>query len=300
MDYTKIYSDFLKKRLNPQKKIKAVFDCSNGAAGPIVKKLKITARPQKDKAKYGTQRNLNLNIINEIPDGNFPGHGPDPWARGAMDQLKKEVLRQKADLGAIFDADGDRVFFIDNLGRSVEPDIVARLLIWHLKPRRAVCDIRTGWLVKKNGVENLKLRISRVGHFYIKKLMRGINADLGVEKSGHYYFALRNHNKEKVYYDSGILAAIEIINAVSCLPYSLADFSNLLPQHHRSGEINIKIQPRLCVGAPTKTSENGKIKFKNLLRGIEKHFKSKAVSQKLKTISHLDGLTMEFSSWWFN
>ena len=269
-NFIKIYSNFLKNKLCPQKKIKVVFDCSNGTTGKILKNL----QTEKLKAFF----------INVKPDGNFPEHGPNPWVKGATDQLKKEVLRQKADLGVIFDADGDRVFFIDNLGRPVEPDIIARLLIWHLNPRKAVYDIRCGWLVKKLITDNLQLTTSRVGHFYIKKLMRKIGADLGVEKSGHYYFKINNLNKS-IYYDSGILAAIEIVNAVSKLPYSLANFTDLLPQYYRSGEINIKIK-----------------KLKNLLEKIEEKYKNQAIK-----ISYLDGLMMEFNpsassgqDWWFN
>lgn len=269
-NFVKIYSDFLKKKLRFHKKLKIIFDCSNGATGPIIKKFR--------------NDNLEFRIINRNPDGNFPGHGPDPWAKDAMEQLKKEISRQKADLGAIFDADGDRVFFIDNLGRAVEPDVIARLLIWRLNPRKAVYDIRAGWLIKKIK-NNSRLIASRIGHFYIKKLMQKINADLGVEKSGHYYFTLRNGQKG-LYYDDGILAAIEIINAVSRLPYSLADFTDLLPQYYRSGEINIRADLR------------------GQLKKIEKYY-LKTKTYKLKAKNYLDGLTMEFnpsasSEWWFN
>ena len=272
MNHITIYANFLKRFLNPKRKLKVVFDCSNGTTGMILKRLKI--------------KDLRFKIINDEPDGNFPAHGPNPWAEDAMNQLKKEVLRRKADLGIIFDADGDRVFFVDNLGHVVEPDVIARLLIWQLQPKKVVFDIRAGWLVKK--IQDLRFKIyeSRVGHFYIKKLMRKTGADLGVEKSGHYYF------KKFFNCDAGILTAIEIINAVSKLPYSLAYFSDLLPQYYRSGEINIKI----------KNSNPKSQKF--LLKKIEKYFKSKTTNPdarsglRLKHRSYkLDGLTMEFEGW---
>ena len=289
MNHITIYANFLKRFLNPKRKLKVVFDCSNGTTGMILKRLKI--------------KDLRFKIINNEPDGNFPAHGPNPWAEDAMNQLKKEVLRRKADLGIIFDADGDRVFFVDNLGHVVEPDVIARLLIWQLQPKKVVFDIRAGWLVKK--IQDLRFKIyeSRVGHFYIKKLMRKTGADLGVEKSGHYYFALRlvrqsfsiGESLDKgglSYFDAGILTAIEIINAVSKLPYSLANFSDLLPQYYRSGEINIKI----------KNSNPKSQKF--LLKKIEKYFKSKTTNPdarsglRLKHRSYkLDGLTMEFEGW---
>lgn len=306
MDYIKIYSDFLKKFLEPERKLKVVFDCSNGVAGLILKEL------------FKTNLLINYELINHIPDGNFPAHGPNPSKKGALNDLRSAVLKNKADLGAIFDADADRAFFIDNRGRFIDPDIIARLLIWQLKPKKTVIDIRAGWLVKKRQassvkcqVSDVKSQVSKVGHLYIKKLMRKIKADFGAERSGHYYFKIsdtntRIHtndankselNKNTLYYDSGILATIETINAVSRLPYSLADFNDLLPQYYRSGEINIR-DANLQIHANAAN---------NLLKKIERYFKSQNTKYKILNTNYLDGLTMEFvpsassgQAWWFN
>src|SRR3989344_4431191 len=262
-EFINIYSDFLKKNLNPQKKLKVIFDCSNGTAGPILKQLTIN------------NEQLTTYFINDKPDGNFPAHGPNPLKSGALKQLQNKVKKYKADLGIIFDADGDRVFFIDNLGRFINPDAIAKLLIWNLKPKKIIIDIRTGWLIKKIKNQKSKIKIikSRVGHYFIKKLMRKIDADFSAEYSGHYYF------KNFFFVDSGILAAIEIINAISKLPYSMADFMDLLPQYYRSPEINFKI----------KNPEQ-------FIKKIEEKFKIQDSGFKIR-VSRLDGLTMEFEEW---
>jgi len=288
MNYIKIYSNFLKKFLNSRKPLKVIFDCSNGTTGLVLKKI------------FSKYKLLTTYYLNDNPDGNFPAHGPNPSAKNAINQIKKEVLRQKADLGAIFDADGDRIFFVDNLGHLIDPDVIARLLIWRLNPKKVVIDVRAGWLIKnlKSQIsqpkeENLKIIESKIGHYFIKKLMRKINADFGAERSGHYYFPAQNG--KKFYFDSGILAAIEIINAISELPYSLADFNDLLPQYYRSEEINIKSQ--------ISNLKSQKLLFKK----IENYFKLQTTNYKLLTTNHLDGLTMEFNpsagsgqAWWFN
>ncbi|KKQ21800.1 MAG: Phosphomannomutase [Candidatus Wolfebacteria bacterium GW2011_GWC1_37_10] len=282
MDYLNLYSDFLKKFFNPQKPLKVIFDCSNGTTGPILKKL------------TDNNQRLKTFFINDNPNGNFPAHSPNPLEKNSAIQLQKEVKKQKSDLGIIFDADGDRVIFVDNKARIVNPEIISRLLIWYLKPNKIIITPSTGWLIKKinnhtrakdfiNKQETrIKIIKSKIGHYYIKKIMFREKADFAFEQSGHYYFAFKNLGKDGLYYDSGIMAAIEIINAVSQLPYSLADFNDLLPQYHRSGEINIKIK-------------NGNLK----IRKIERYFKASATK-----ISHLDGLTMEFNppagGWWFN
>jgi len=266
--YLNAYSKFLKKQIYLNKPLKVVIDCSNGAVGLIVYKI------------FKNNKFLDFKIINSKPDGNFPAHGPDPLKGGAFKKTSAFVLGQKADLGIIFDADGDRVFFVDNRGRKIDPDIIARLLIWHLKPKKIVVDVRTGWLVHQFKIENLKIKIfpSKVGRYFIQKLMKEKNADFGVEYSGHYYF------KNFYFFDSGILAAIEVINAVSKLPYSLADFVDLLPQYY-SSEKNFKL--------------NANYNYSAILKKIENKYKPFAIA-----ISRLDGLKMEIKKpsgrFWFN
>lgn len=285
-NFIKIYADFLKNFLKPAKPLKVIFDCSNGTTGLILQQLLKAKTPASPTGKY----KLKALLINNIPDGNFPGHGPNPLAKNATNRLKKEIIKQKANLGVIFDADGDRAFFINNKGKFINPDIIANLLIWHLKPKKVVIDVRTGWLIKKCQLPSAKYRVSKVGHYFIKKLMRKINADFGAEQSGHYYFARRSFSAgELFYFDSGILAAIETINAISKLPYSLADFANLAPQYYQSGEINIKMNNKLRI-----------MNYEYLFKKIENYYQLNPKPHTLVAKNHLDGLIMEFSDWWFN
>ncbi|MBI2591397.1 MAG: hypothetical protein HYW34_01840 [Candidatus Brennerbacteria bacterium] len=302
-NYFQLYVKFLNSFINIKKPLKVVFDCSNGTTGLVLNKLKVKSLK------------LNVVLINSRPDGNFSAHGPNPTAAGALKQLQKAVIQNKADLGAIFDADGDRAFFIDNKGRVVDSDVVAYLLIWYFKINnlkrelKVIADVRTGWLVKKNAVTNLDFQLveSKVGHFFIKKLMKQKKIPLGCEQSGHYYFfatakagqatakagqidglSRSGDGPNGFYFDSGITAALQIISAVSRLPYYLSDFIDLLPVYHHSGEMNFKIQNKELI-----------------LKAIEKKYRKSAAR-----ISRLDGLTMEFKngiaggsfdkSWWFN
>ena len=102
--------------------------------------------------------------------------------------------------------------------------------------------------------------------------MREKKASLGLEHSGHYYF------KNFFYCDSGIFAAIQVINFVSGLKDGLGDWLDSLPKYYRSGELNFEVED----------------KEKNLEK-TEKFFKKSA-----KKIIKMDGLTMEFSGYWFN
>src|SRR3989344_4461388 len=112
MGYLDLYAKFLKKFFKPKALIRVVFDCSNGTTGIILKRLFLKSK-------------LRSILINYNPDGSFPAHGPNPMVPGALRDLQLAVKKYKADLGVIFDADGDRVFFVDERGREIHSDIVA-------------------------------------------------------------------------------------------------------------------------------------------------------------------------------
>lgn len=279
-----LYAEFLQKFIEPLRPLRLVFDCSDGTTGLIISKLKF--------------KNCEVKIINAEPDGNFPNHGPNPSKPKAIRALIAAVKDFQADLGVIFDGDGDRAFFTDDKNHLINPDAIARLLLHYLKPQKAIIDVRTGWLAKNIPDKNIKLIIAKAGYISIKKTIIEQKADFGVETSGHYFFVFPNldakrlvsqpsstHRKteKRFCFDSGVLTAITVINALSRLPYKLSDFVALLPLSYRPPEINFR-KPFLS-----------SVKFPQLLETIKSHFQKNALE-----ISHLDGLTMEFADWWFN
>lgn len=306
VDSSQAQNDRIGRQNDKQKKLKVVFDCSNGTTGIILEKL--------------FKANL---LINQFQDGNFPAHGPDPLKPGAMSQLQKEVKKQKADLGVIFDADGDRAFFVDEKGRVVDPDIVASLLIWELKSKKVVVNETTSNIIRESRIMNNELRIikSQNGGYFIKNAMIKNNADFGCERSGHYYFKIIHStlvaetsftkgqagsgNRNKCFFmDSGILAAIYVINAISKLPYGLLDFADLSQKYYRSGNINIKIDKNEL------QITNYEL-FKKISDKLEKYFLSHNSRFKILNSSRIDGLRMDFEEsglpdrslgggWWFN
>lgn len=261
MNYLDLYANFLNKNLKPKDSVKAVFDCSNGSAGPIVKRLE--------------NNNLETAIINGKADGNFPAHGPNPMLDGAMEQLGDKVRALKADIGVAFDADADRAFFTDNTGAVIHPDAVLALLSKNFKGP-VVLDPRCGYLVREILTQEKKEIInSRVGHYFIKKIIKEKKASFGGELSGHYYFKVRG-----AIFDSGILTAIYLINQVSKIKKagsSLSDWLISLPKYYSSGEVNFEIANK-----------------NEVIRKMEDLYGNEA-----KSTSKLDGLKMEFNDWWF-
>ena len=210
-------------------------------------------------------------------DGTFPNHEANPLDETTLTDLKKAMIDQKADLGLAFDGDADRCFLVDERGVAVNPSALTSLIaqrelkkrpgssiIYNLISSRAVQEV-----IDENGGVGLR---SRVGHSYIKKMMAESGAIFGGEHSGHFYF------KEFWRADSGALAAL---HAIAALGESDTTMSALLAPYNRyviSGEINSKV-------ADTKAATEL----------VEKTYVSDQV-----TIDHLDGLTVNGDSWWFN
>ena len=210
-------------------------------------------------------------------DGTFPNHEANPLDESTLIDLKNAMKEHKADLGLAFDGDADRCFLVDERGVAVNPSALTALIahrelikhpgasiIYNLISSRAVQEV-----IDENGGVGLR---SRVGHSYIKKMMAESGAIFGGEHSGHFYF------KDFWRADSGALAAL---HAIAALGESTKSMSELLAPYNRyivSGEINSKV-------SDTKAATEL----------VEKSY----LSQEVK-IDHLDGLTVNGDTWWFN
>ena len=106
------YVDNIIKSLNfGNKKIKAIFDLGNGTGSVIIKKV-IEKLPI-----------IEPIYMNDISDGTFPNHHPDPSVRSNMKSLSESVLENEYDIGIALDGDADRVGVVDSRGNVISIDI---------------------------------------------------------------------------------------------------------------------------------------------------------------------------------
>lgn len=119
-DYAKYLCELIIEKagmgVTPLNGLKIVIDAGNGAAGFIAEKV---------------IKKLGGNIKGSQflePDGTFPNHVPNPEAKEAIESIKEAVLKNEADFGIIFDADGDRSAFIDSKGREINRNNLIALL----------------------------------------------------------------------------------------------------------------------------------------------------------------------------
>ncbi len=242
--------------------LKVVADAGNGAEGLTLEKL------FKKTPCHFTGLYLEL-------DGRFPNHEANPLDLKNMQDLVAKVKETKADFGVAFDGDGDRAAFVDEKGGVISNDLITALIAQEILTRipgaTFIYDLRSSQIVKEE-VTRLggKALESRVGHSFIKSLMREKNAAFGGELSGHFYF------RDNFFTDSGILALISILNLLSKKKQPLSKLVQPLRKYHSTGEVNFKVK-----------DPDAKIKQ------LQKDFSD-------AEISFLDGITVRYPNWWFN
>jgi phosphomannomutase len=218
------YVDRLVADFKPGRDLTVVWDAGNGAAGEAMVKL-VAKLPGKHI------------LLNEVIDGTFPAHHPDPTEEKNLVQLKEAVAAHKADLGIAFDGDGDRIGVVDGMGRVLWGDQIVAVLsrpVLAAKPGATIiADVKASQglfdEIARLGGEPL---MWKTGHSLIKAKMKEVGAPLGGEMSGHIFFADRYYG-----FDDALYAAVRMIELAAALPGSVADLRDELPKFVNTPEL---------------------------------------------------------------
>ena len=241
-------------------------DCSNGMSNLVIKDI--------------LANNKNIHYIYDSFDGTFPNHEPNPLEEKNCRALEKEVIKNKSDVGVIYDGDADRVIFVDDKGQWIQPDYVTAVLGYYYgkqgRKGNALCDIRTSKsttdYLEKNG---WNCTLWKVGHAFAKIKIREIKGIFGGELAGHYYF------QDFGNCDSGVLASLLVLHVVKDLKKEGKKLSDLLAEivtYANSRETNFKLE--------NKDGAIGAL--------YEKYAPS------AEKVMDFDGYRIEYSDWWFN
>jgi len=184
-------------------------------------------------------------------------------------------------VGVIYDGDADRVMFIDERGRFIQPDYVTGIIgAYYLAKEKGsvLVDIRTSrstteYLLKKGATEVITWK---VGHAFAKMKIREKKCIFGGELAGHYYFR-DFHNC-----DSGILASLLVLQTVCALKKEGKTLGQLIDEivvYANSGETNFKLEHK-----------------DEAMEALYNEFKDKNPVK----VMDFDGYRVEFPTWWFN
>ena len=259
-----LYLEHFKNIVDPSEisdNVKFAIDGGNGVLGAIIEDL-------------SKSFSLNFEGLYMEVDGNFPNHPADPSNEDNLTDLKNKVLSQNFDFGVAFDGDADRSVFVDDKGNIISGSLMTCLISDWLFEKKSEIKIVHNVNVQPSVIEYLKNKgietiRSKVGHSYIKKIMRDNDADFGGEHSAHFYL------RENFYADSGILTLLiflKILSEKNIKSSALVENYNFKPS---SGEINYIVED-------VETS----------LKKIENSFEGE--------FDKLDGISYFSDDFWFN
>lgn len=243
--------------------MRVVADTANGMGGLVVP------------AVFERIGCIELEVMYGELDGTFPNHPADPLQPANQRDLQARVVSGGFDVGLAFDGDADRVFVVDEAGQGLSGSTTTAILaaaVLRNNPgatvlHNLICSRAVPETIREHGGVPVR---TKVGHSYIKEVMADTGAVFGGEHSAHYYFA-RNYRA-----DSGLIASLIVLDEVSRAGQPLSILRKPFERYASSGEINTQVDDVDAVIA--------------------------AVSREFAecTQDHLDGLTVECGSWWFN
>ena len=210
------YITFLTKSTNVKLNgIKVALDCANGAsykAGPIAI-LNLGA---------------SMCIIHNEPDGTNINAN---CGSTHIDDLKKFVVENGADIGFAFDGDADRCLAVDEKGNLIDGDKILAICGLNMKKKgilkndtivgTVMTNLGLNIMAKENG---LNIEQTNVGDRYVLKRMIEKGYNLGGEQSGHIIFL--DHNTT----GDGILTAIQLLTVLKESGKKASELASVMEQ----------------------------------------------------------------------
>lgn len=210
------YSVFLKERFPKSLTldgVRIVVDAANGAAYKVAPKVL---------SELGAE----VFCINDAPNGfniNLDAGALHP------EQLQREVLRYRANMGLALDGDADRLVIVDEKGNVVDGDQVIAMCALEMKKSGELTNNTIVTTIMSNkglevAMEKAGISVVRtpVGDRYVVEEMRRRGAVLGGEQSGHLLFLDSSTTGD------GIIAALKVLEMLVETGRPLSELSGVM------------------------------------------------------------------------
>lgn len=227
----------------PKRKLKVFIDACNGMGGKLVP------------AVFSNLPNVEIVPLNFEITGSFV-HEPNPLVPANMVPTQEGVRAHQADLGVCFDGDADRCMLTDEQGRTIGCDHLTAMLCEHFLKQApgstVIYDLRSSKAVeeeiRRRGGKPVR---SRVGHVFMKALLRETVGIFGGELSGHFYF------RDNFYADSGAIAFAAVLSVLGQSDKPISALVAPFQKYPQSGEINFRTADKDAVLASLKKKYAG-------------------------------------------
>ena len=253
------YVKYVSKRINIGRKLSVVVDYGNSVTANVVPLI---------------LSELGLDF-EEINSGLGIFQRTSELTVDSLDGLKRKVIDTGSDLGIAYDADGDRVGFVDNLG-NVYPTgeniipIFAADALEKIKGEIIIdvtCSSAISRFIKKRAGTPI---IIKVGHSYCANEVMNRRALFGAQYSGHYSFP------EMGCTDDAIFASIKMIEILSNSKQGLSQVVASLPVSYTSRMVEIEYPDSAKFVAVTEIASRAKKKGYRVdeIDGVKIHSKN--------------------------
>lgn len=187
----------------PLKGLHIVVDASNGVGGYFTKVL--------ENLGASTEGSICLE-----PDGTFPNHVPNPEDKQAMAAIRSAVLAAKADLGIIFDTDGDRAAVVFADGEEVNKNAIIALMAAILSEQYPHTTVVTDSVTSSHLTDFLEGKLGMKHHRFKRGYKNVINEAIRLNREGeetHLAIETSGHGavKENYFLDDGAYMSLRII-----------------------------------------------------------------------------------------
>ena len=159
------------------------------------------------------QLGCSVTVINGDVNGRFPRRPPNPLPQ-YLDELRRTVVREKADFGIAIDGDGDRDVFVDEQGNVVTPDYMGALFAkYELLKRKGtiVCPVNTSsvieYVVRKYGGRYIFTKVGPPA--MAEALVKTSDAIFAFEETGKYIWP------QNIYYGDPAYATGRLLQLIS-------------------------------------------------------------------------------------
>ena len=249
--------------VNGLRPLKVAVDAGNGMGGLVV--------PEVFKALPFELLPLYFEL-----DGTFPNHPANPIEPENLVDLQRLVTAEQCDIGLAFDGDADRMFAVDELGQPINPSLVTAVIAEVLLARHPgetvlynlICSKTVPETIERAGGHPVR---TRVGHSFIKQVMKDTGALFAGEHSGHYYF------RENFRADSGLIATVLLLEALSHHGGPVSELIAPYDRYAQSGEVNTAVADQTAA-----------------MEHVAQAFADEGDAD------WADGLTVNGDGWWFN
>lgn len=212
-------------------------------------------------------------------DGNFPNRGSDPTLSKHQKPLKERLQKKRYDFGVSFDGDSDRIAFLDEEGKYINSAVIGALIAKRMLQVSPKAKIGYTVLTSRSYEEAIlaaggKPVPARVGHAFIKKVMRQKGVLFACEHSGHFYY------KDYFFTDSVTLTLLAVLDAYAEAKAAGQTFGEMMKpylKYRQTEDVIVKVKDK-----------------KLALEKTEVYLKK----MKPKTLKRFDGLVVDFGDVW--